>query len=76
MLKCKIDFNKKTARVKSGKKATVHETAVETLALVQTIFREIYKQNPRAAELYRSKITRAIIDPESPVWEVDDHGKT
>lgn len=76
MLKCKVDYNKKTVRIKTGKKATVHETAVETLGIIKMIHKEIHKKNPEIAERYRLTIIGAIIDPESPVWKVDDHGDT
>lgn len=72
MLKCKIDIKNGNAKIKTGKKATAHETAVETLGIIKMIHEEIHKKNPEIAERYRLTIIGAIIDPESPVWKVDE----
>ncbi len=72
MIKCKINKEKGRANVKA--KGTVHETAVETLFIIKMFHEWMYKKNPEIAEQYRNKIIRAITDPQSPVWEVEDHG--
>lgn len=76
MLKCTSDYKYGTTLVKTGKRSTVHETAVETLAIIKVIYEGICEQNKDSAELYKQTIIGALIDPESPVWKVDDHGKT
>ena len=76
MLKCTSDYKHRMTLVKTGKRTTVHEIAVETMAIIRTVYEEICKQNPEAAELYKRTIIGTIIHPESLVWKVDDHGKT
>ena len=76
MLKCKIDRKKGIAKIKTEKKTNARNVSVETLALIHSIYKAIQEKNPKAAIEYKLTIIGAILDPESPVWEVDDHGKT
>lgn len=76
MLKCKIDKKKGIVNIKTEKNTTAHNIAVETLGIIKTIHKVIHEKKPELAELYRISIIGALIDPESPVWKVDDHGET
>lgn len=72
MLKCKIDRNKGIAKIKTEKETNARNVSVETLALIKTIYEGIHENSPEAAKEYKLTIIGALIDPKSPVWEVDE----
>ena len=66
MLKCNIKKGR-TLRVKAS--GTSHELAVETAAMIETIYQQIYKANPVEANNYKLKLIGVLLDPASPVWK-------
>ena len=48
------------------------EVATETLALIKTCYLAILQKNPIAADEYRRIIQAAMIDPKSPVFNIED----
>ena len=73
MLKCHIDRAKKKVWVKA--KGTPHDLMVETTCLIRDIFHHINQEVPDAAKEYKMKLLGMLLNPESPVWTEDDHGK-
>lgn len=67
MLKCKVNRAKHEIRVKA--RGTSHELAVETSAMIETIYQQIHKANPVEANNYKSKLIGVLLDPDSPVWK-------
>ena len=66
MVKCNIDKEKN--RVRITVKGTAHIAAVETAALISSIYLELLAKNPEAADEYKRKIIAFAIAPDSPVW--------
>lgn len=66
MLKCRI---KTGGTVYVAAKGNVYNLRTETLALIQEVHRNIKKENPEAAEQYRTSIIGCLLDPRSPVWK-------
>lgn len=71
MLKCNINKKRNLVKIKAG--GTGQEIVTELLCLTRDIYQHLYKENPRAALAAKNTIIGALIDPESPVWEVEDH---
>ena len=66
MLKCNIKKGG-LVRVKAG--GTAQDLMVETGALIRSLYSSINRQNPEAAEGYKSHLIGLLLDPESPVWK-------
>lgn len=73
MLKCRI---KRGGTVYVSAKGNVYDIRTETLALIQEVHRNIKKENPEAADQYRTSIIGCLLDPRSPVWneKEENHG--
>lgn len=65
MLKCRIKIG---GTVYVSAKGNVYDIRTETLALIQEVHRNIKKENPEAADQYRTSIIGCLLDPRSPVW--------
>lgn len=40
--------------------------------ITNTVYRQIWRGNPEAAELFRHAILLALVDPDSPVWDLKE----
>ena len=67
MLRCKV--NSITGGVMVRAKGP--NVATETLALIKTIYMAILQKNPVAADEYRRIIQAAMVDPKSPVFNIE-----
>lgn len=52
---------------------SIEEITAESLLLIRKIYMQFLKQDPVLAALYRTLIAVAVTDPESPVFDKDDH---
>ena len=73
MIKCNI---KREGRVRVKATGTAQDMRVETAVLIKEVHRSILEQSPEAARGYRRHLMGLLLDPKSPVWKEDDHGKT
>lgn len=73
MIKCRIDKEKDIVRIKT--KGTGETINAELFFLIQQIYRGIRRQNESAAETFRIATIGVLLDPNSPVWKEEDHGK-
>ena len=69
MIKCHI--NRKKGVVWAKAKGNGPEITGETLAIIKMVFQGIAKDNPEAGEIFKKSIIGGVLDPKSPVWEMD-----
>ena len=74
MIKCKSNRTKNHVWVKA--KGTAQDMVVEAGMAIATVYRTIRKENPEAAEGFKNHLLGLLLDPKSPIWKEDDHGKT
>ena len=69
MLKCKIKYSGRGAGIRVKAEGTAKELMVEIGALIATVYQNINKSNPEAAEGFKHALIGTLLDPESPVWK-------
>lgn len=52
---------------------SLKEITTESLLLIRKIYVQFRKQDPMLATFYRTLIERAVTEPESPLFDKDDH---
>ena len=72
MIQCNINRKKRRVWVKA--KGESQDVAVEALTCIKMIYQQIVKVDPEAAKGFKLTIIGCVLDPKSPVWEVD-HGE-
>lgn len=70
MLKCKIKRNGLVMVKASG---TCEDLQIETGVLVNNLYQNINKASPELAGAFKNTLIAMMLDPDSPVWKVDDH---
>lgn len=69
MLKCNI---KRGGAIRVKATGTAQDLMVETAAAIREVYQGIKKQNPEAADGYKSHLLGLLLDPNSPVWQEDN----
>ena len=49
--------------------------AAECGEIIQEIYTELHRQDPRAADFFKTAIILSIMHPDSPVWTVKERGE-
>lgn len=71
MLKCNIN-SKGLGLAKVRAKGSADSLVPEAGMVVKMIHNNIHRENPEAAKTFKNRLIGLLLDPKSPVWDVED----
>ena len=67
-----IKANVSRERVSLAVNGTLEDILTDSCRMINAVYTTFSRNNPDVSKVYKSMIKRAVNDPESPIWQVNE----